>query len=1050
MSRPSLERILRVRRQEQPLLLLMVATIALFQFCQIVNENFSETVFLKRYGVRHLPGTFFFNSLAFLVIIGALNRVVDRTARARLISQLLLVFAGALLALRLLLLSGASLAYPVIYIAVKQMKYVFFIVFWTLASDVYPTRKARRLFPLIGGGGVLGVIAGSVLSGRIAALTGTDNLPLFGAAGMLSSCGLVALGRRQVGRLSPVRLSLPRREGTAAFWTFLRRELGRFRRSSLLGYLMVLALLPGIVQPLFEYIFNYLADRAYPSEESLLGFFGLFKGSFNAVILACQVFVAGGLFRRYGIVNLLFSYPIGYLFTFGGLALSFRLPAAVIGKGGLEAIDAALYKPGSQMLYNIIPPELRGRVSALVQGAVRRIGELGGSGLLWLLRLFVQPHALTLVGPCVAVAWLLVTRLLKRSYASILYRSLSEKHVDFGELEERDLRSLMTGEARAALAGRLATGDGATAVLAARLLAQSGARGWAGTVCAQLARHDPATQVELLRVVAGGPPDEAIPAALAAADRLRGTARAELAAIVRRAAPGRGVALFRAGLGSADPRLVAESLIGLRAAGERIDVEWALARLEAADAEEARAAVYFLGEAGDPSHLERLLLLAASPEADLRAECALALGALGLDVASERWRAFLEDPHPAVRRRALEGLAALRRTEAVAPAIAALRDEDAAVRAAARALIEAHGEAAVPIITAAIPAAGILQRAALMEILERGGMKEQTLLGLIDRQVADGYRALARMRAADGFPPGRAREALFLLLANRLNEVTDDIFRALGLLLKGSRVQFFLESYHDREEAVREQALEALENVLTPALARRLLPLLEDLPLELKLEAGARYYGVGGADLCAMLHEMLDSENDADALCGLMCIEEARRRGEPALARPLSERARRVPERSCQKGGQAVEELMERVLTLKGVPIFSLLQFKELLAIASIAQPERYGDGDEIVRQGERGSTMYIITAGRVRIVSRAGGDEVPLATLGPSDYFGEMALFDDSPRSASAVAAGEVGVLAIEKREFRDMLREYPAVSIMMCEEFCRRLRRTIEKVSV
>lgn len=145
-----------------------------------------------------------------------------------------------------------------------------------------------------------------------------------------------------------------------------------------------------------------------------------------------------------------------------------------------------------------------------------------------------------------------------------------------------------------------------------------------------------------------------------------------------------------------------------------------------------------------------------------------------------------------------------------------------------------------------------------------------------------------------------------------------------------------------------------------------------------------------------------------------------------------------------------MEDLMQKVLTLKRVPIFAHLHFKELLAVASISTVQSFRAGGAIVTQGERGHSMFVITEGKVRIVSLAEGEEVPLAMLGAGDYLGEMALFDDSPRSASAVAETDVEALMIEKREFRDILREYPGVSIMMCEEFCRRLRRTIEKVSV
>ncbi|MCC6449479.1 MAG: cyclic nucleotide-binding domain-containing protein [Candidatus Aureabacteria bacterium] len=1047
MSR-SLERILKVRRQEQPLLLLMVGTIALFQFCQIINENFSETVFLKRLGVAHLPTTYFLNSLVFLALVFAINPVVDRTARTRLVSDLLLVFAGVLVALRLLVLSGLPLAYPVVYIVVKQMKYLFFIVFWTLASDIYSTRKARRLFPLIGGGAVIGTIAGSLSSGWVRAVAGIDNVVLFTGAGMLVSWLLIGLGKRQVSRLSPVAFSPSGTATIASLGRFVRREIFGRRGGSLLNYLILLALLPGIVGPIYDYIFNYLADRTYQSEAALFGFFGLFKGSFNILILACQVTAAGAVFRRHGIVNVLLSFPAGYLFAFGGLLASFRISAAAAGRAGLEAIDAAFYKPGCQMLYNIIPAQLRGRVAALVQGAVRRVGELAGSGLLWVLKSHLSPLQLNVVGPVFALAWLWCTWRLRRSYSDILYRSLSEKHVNFAELEGRDLRSLMSAQARAALEKNLDAARPATALMAARLLSRSGVAGWRALVGARLAGRRPETQAEMLRIVSTGPPDEAAKALLGAAAAVHPSVLPELAALLRRTAPVDGAGLFRKWRSSPDARLAAEALLGLGAP----DAEWGMQRLDSKEPGVAAAAVYFLGEAGCRGCLERIAALAGSEAPELRAACAAALGRLGLPRSSERWRLLQADADPRVRLKALEGLAALKDPATVRNAVEALGDEDGAVREGARALIAGHGEAAIPLLTEALPRAGVFTRTALMAMLDDLGVKEQTLLSFIDAKVEEGYRAVAMLRCAEEIPPGRSREVLSLLCRNRLSDATYEVFRALGMLLKGGQVQFIQESYDDRDESVREQALEALENALTPEIARKLLPLLEDLPIDLKLAAGERHYRLGAATIGGILGEMLGSPHGADALCGLMCVGEACRRGRPPAATALRETAERRIAALKIQGGKAVEDLMEKVLTLKGVPIFAHLQFKELLAIASIAREETFDPGDRIIRQGERGHAMYLIVSGKVRILSHAEGDaqEVQLAALGENDYFGEMALFDDSPRSATAVADGPVTALKIEKREFRDMLREYPGVSIMICEEFCRRLRRTIGKVGI
>lgn len=79
----------------------------------------------------------------------------------------------------------------------------------------------------------------------------------------------------------------------------------------------------------------------------------------------------------------------------------------------------------------------------------------------------------------------------------------------------------------------------------------------------------------------------------------------------------------------------------------------------------------------------------------------------------------------------------------------------------------------------------------------------------------------------------------------------------------------------------------------------------------------------------------------------------------------------------------------------------------------------RFADGEDIVKQGEPGDTMFVLRNGKVRIYRDADGAETTLATLGQGDFFGELAFFDDKPRSASAQAVGDVEVRTITKAEF-------------------------------
>jgi CRP/FNR family cyclic AMP-dependent transcriptional regulator len=83
---------------------------------------------------------------------------------------------------------------------------------------------------------------------------------------------------------------------------------------------------------------------------------------------------------------------------------------------------------------------------------------------------------------------------------------------------------------------------------------------------------------------------------------------------------------------------------------------------------------------------------------------------------------------------------------------------------------------------------------------------------------------------------------------------------------------------------------------------------------------------------------------------------------------------------------------------------------------------KRYKDGDVVFSQGSRGDCMYVIRSGKVRIYRDQDGSETTLATLKPGESFGEIALFDDKPRSASAQCIGETEVLVVTRAEFESM----------------------------
>jgi CRP-like cAMP-binding protein len=105
---------------------------------------------------------------------------------------------------------------------------------------------------------------------------------------------------------------------------------------------------------------------------------------------------------------------------------------------------------------------------------------------------------------------------------------------------------------------------------------------------------------------------------------------------------------------------------------------------------------------------------------------------------------------------------------------------------------------------------------------------------------------------------------------------------------------------------------------------------------------------------------------------------------------------------------------------------------------------QRYGKSEIIFEQGSTGSEMYLIHRGKVLLsVRQDETQEVPLAILNPGDFFGEMALVDDSRRSATASAVeDDTELIVMDRSRFLFMVRQQPEFALSLMHTLCRRLR--------
>jgi CRP/FNR family cyclic AMP-dependent transcriptional regulator len=135
--------------------------------------------------------------------------------------------------------------------------------------------------------------------------------------------------------------------------------------------------------------------------------------------------------------------------------------------------------------------------------------------------------------------------------------------------------------------------------------------------------------------------------------------------------------------------------------------------------------------------------------------------------------------------------------------------------------------------------------------------------------------------------------------------------------------------------------------------------------------------------------------------------------------------------------------------TLAGIPFFSGLDASSLESVGRGMRARRFRRGEVIFHQGDPGDALFIVMSGAIKIMLPSDtGDEAILATLRPGDVFGELALLDGAPRSATATALEATETLILPRDQFRELLATEPAIRDAILASMAGELRRLTNHV--
>ncbi|HCY88366.1 MAG TPA: cyclic nucleotide-binding protein, partial [Desulfobacteraceae bacterium] len=258
----------------------------------------------------------------------------------------------------------------------------------------------------------------------------------------------------------------------------------------------------------------------------------------------------------------------------------------------------------------------------------------------------------------------------------------------------------------------------------------------------------------------------------------------------------------------------------------------------------------------------------------------------------------------------------------------------------------------------------------------------------------------------------------------------------------------------------RANAIELLSDVLDRKAFNQMVPLLESPSPEKALDEGRKLVKLPnltkkGEDVITRL---LNSGDWVDVIMGLSLVRDDRKNYDikeitahlkshenPIILKEVEMVSQTATSTDTPKDqGQTAEISMgEKILLLKEIDIFSGLSAEELAAIAAETEELDYPSNAEVIRQHEMGETVFLIIDGEVEvIVNQPDGKQIVLDQMGAGNAFGEMALIDDAPRSATIKTVTPSRFLILHKQEFKETAMEFPRISLQICSVLSQRIR--------
>lgn len=490
----------------------ILARVALLFGALEMGRGFGEvgldTLVVSRFGTGTLPYLYIGLGATSLVAALAYGAALGRVSRTPLLAGILVAAAALLLAGRLVIAGGLDGIVPVIWLVAYASGVIAGTISWTVAGSVFDARQAKRLFPLCTGAAIAGSFVGTLASGPVARVAGTELLIVIEAV-LLAAVAVLIVSIARTGRVR-----VPPRRQSGPVTADLRAGFDEVVRSPLFRLIAVAYVLFSILFFCVTYPFLQAASAAFPDEADLATTLGLISAAVTATSFLVSLLIANRVYARFGVATAALVLPVVYVAGFGLWLVQFSFATAALFRFTQQVAQRGLSNSIWSAFYNVVPGARRAQVLAFVDGVPGQIGMmLSGVLLLGAGRLF-STDGLFWLGAATALVLAGIVLGIRHRYGASLLRTLRS---GMGEqvLEGGPGLGALGGDPQVAAAMLQATTAPEATIrrMAVTLLARVHASGASAALIRALDDDDPSVRVAALDGLGGldQAPDIALP-----------------------------------------------------------------------------------------------------------------------------------------------------------------------------------------------------------------------------------------------------------------------------------------------------------------------------------------------------------------------------------------------------------------------------------------------------------------------------------------------------------------------------------------------------------